>query len=110
MIFNEDPQKRRNEMATLYWQNQSNQMVKWLVIVNGQIQGNGLQTGQSYQMDSAGVSWAGWSLGGAGFAGYTLAQIPPPTGYAGVFYATNPFSEGEDFSSILKETPDSSGD
>ncbi|MBD0373966.1 MAG: hypothetical protein ICV60_24360 [Pyrinomonadaceae bacterium] len=97
-------------MATLQWNNQSNQMVKWLVIVNGQLQGNGIDPGQSYQMDDAGVTWAGWSLGGAGFAGYTLAQNPPPAGYAGVFFATNPFSEGEDVSSILKAPPTASGD
>lgn len=97
-------------MATLSWQNNSQQMVKWLVIVNGQLQGNGLDPGQGFQMSDAGVTWAGWSLGGAGFSGYTFTQIPPPSGYSGVFFATEAFSEGEDISSILKETPAKSGD
>jgi hypothetical protein len=100
--------KRRNEMATLSWVNNSQQLVKWLVILNGQLQGNGIDPGQSYQMDSAGVTWAGWSL--SGFSGYTFTQIPAPSGYAGMFVATEAFSEGEDFSSLLKETPASSGD
>jgi hypothetical protein len=95
-------------MATLSWQNNSKQLVKWLVIINGQLQGSGIDPGQSFQMDSAGVTWAGWAL--SGFNGFTFTQIPTPSGVASMFVATEYFSEGEDFSSLLKETPDSSGD
>jgi hypothetical protein len=76
--------------------------------VNEKLQGNWLSPGQSYQMDSAVVTWAGWSL--SGFTGNTVIQFPTPTGAAAVFYATYASKDGEDFSSLLKETPDSSGD
>ncbi len=72
-------------MATLYWQNNSNEMVKWIVVTNGSIQGNALDPGQSYSQDDANVTYAGWSL--SGFTGYTTAVMPPPAGYAGYFNA-----------------------